>query len=64
MVEEPTILADKTNSSMENLHTTAGETAEIPDGMMECQQLSSSNVNQEQMLTGVQVSWFMFSLVS
>lgn len=55
MLEEPTILADKTNSSMENLHTTAGETAEIPDGMMECQQLSSSNVDQGQMLTGVQV---------
>lgn len=55
MLEEPTILADKTNSSMENLYTTAGETAEIPDGMMECQQLSIPNVDQEQMLTGVQV---------
>lgn len=54
MLEEPTTLADKTNLSMEK-HTTKGETAEIQDGMMECQQLSSPNIGQEQMLTGVQV---------
>lgn len=54
MLEEPTTLADKTNLSMER-HTTTGETAEIQDGMMECQQLSSPNIDREQMLTGVQV---------
>lgn len=54
MLEEPTTLADKTNSSMAE-HMTAGETTEIQDGMMECQQLSSPNIDQEQMLTGVQV---------